>query len=411
MESTVTGYSVHGQDKPTEGLPVNRRPNPKRASESLRRFREDPKLGVWKPSIRATSWKTLHYSMWRVLGNILPGEFLQRLDSDPKTTKIWLKGRLTELAEQAGSTVAKHGLIALRNFAAYHEQPFELNGYKISRESDRPRPEAFLTWAQVEQIIEAAHPTYRPALEVMLWGGLDLHRFVQINNDPAMIESVKSQLSDPKRDHVTLDVLKGRKKGDKFRVFLPRHIAEKLPLKGGRGPGNLRAKGNIQYAFREAARRLGLYQLGLGVHELRDTFRTEATKRGLPEPLAEHQLGHRDPLGYEKSFKDIDWALQHWRKFWYPEQTAIQSELERLRLENERLRDELERSRKQTGEELEAFRTNVVYVERQLEEQQELTAKLAKMFDRGSDKKISPKMAKRFQEDAGGAKRTRKPAR
>lgn len=203
-------------------------------------------------------------------------------------------------------------------------------------------PHPLISWDEAIKIISLADPKYQPVYKLMLWG-LDAERFVKVNNNPAIIKEVKEQLADPTKVFVRIPIGSRKTNPSAFYVMVPREIAAYLPVLDNAGQ-SVKSKFNIWHGWKMALKRAGypieaIRSRKHGPHNLRGTFDTESTKRGLPKELREFQLGHTiDTLNYQRIMQDDRWVTEQFVKAWGTSLIATHEEVESLQKQNEMLR-------------------------------------------------------------------------
>ena len=305
-------------------------------------FLKDPTVTQWISSLHpntASAYKYTLFHLCKSLG-VSPSEILQQAESNSKElgikVKILLRNNPSKLEARKMKSV-------LGNFLALHELELPLTGLKLKHRRSPSHP--LMQWEEAERVIELSDAEYRPAYKVMLYSAFDAERFIQVNNDPAILADVKRQV-EAGNDLVKITIKDGRKNNpDPYYVLFPREIAMLLPVRAHGKP--LDNKVNLWYNWRKAVRNAG-YTVGghkseYGAHNLRSVWQTEMTKRNLPGELREHQLGHVvDSLHYQRITSDEKYVLEQHRKAWKLTETASKQDLEALQTEMSQMREWME---------------------------------------------------------------------
>lgn len=220
---------------------------------------------------------------------------------------------------------ARNGMkAALKSLLDLNELDPPLIGLKIS--GQRP-VKPYISWTDAERIISRTAVEYQPAFRFMLWSALDTARFVNLNCDSERIQAMKAQLRDQTKDWIKVWIPEGRKNCPPFGVFVPREIADFLPVLHQDG-SPIRSKQSLHYQWRNARERAGFKINRFGQHNLRSVWKSEATRRKLDPLVRQYQLGHLvDPQNYERLQQDDDWVTGEFRTAWATKPLATQEEL------------------------------------------------------------------------------------
>jgi len=272
---------------------------------------------------------------------LTPAELIERASSDNGGTKQLskdIKIVFAQLTSQYTAGSRNVALAALRAFLRFNEIELPLTGLRIQR---FPTVKPFLSWSEAERIISKTSPEYHDCYTVMLWGGLDDTRFLELNADSARIADVKKQLANEAAQWIKIDIPKGRKQSPPYYVVVPRKVASLLPVLRADGkPVGSRQRLIIHWNV--AVRRAGLTHKRFGPHTLRSAFKSEATRRGLNPVISEFQLGHRpDPLNYQRLNQDLKWVIGEFEKAWQAEPLVTESALGERDLKIEKLEGDI----------------------------------------------------------------------
>jgi hypothetical protein len=239
---------------------------------------------------------------------------LQRTDvPNHRETKIAAKTCIAKYwrDKPATANMIISGLQALTKFHEI-EPPFALEYYQAKRKNLKKRH----TWEEGTLIIEKTPIPYRQAFEFMRWTGLDEQTFCLINsnapqvrelNDGNLHASISKQMQNDK-PYVRIDLPPRKRSIDTYFVLAPKIYVPPFPLLSIAYEGATVKRGNtlissnrLSIVWRHAAKRVGLYHPGFGVHNLRSIFRTKCSDLGIPE-VAEWMLGRGgDVYGYDRS--------------------------------------------------------------------------------------------------------------
>jgi hypothetical protein len=270
-----------------------------------------------------------------------PTELIQRASSDNGGTKELgkqIKIVFAQLASQYTAGARNVTLAALRSFLRLNEIELPLIGLRIQR---FPTIKPFLSWSDAERIISKTNPEYRDCYTVMLWGGLDDQRFVDLNGDPDAIAEIKKQLGNEAAQWIRINIAKGRKQSPPYYVIVPRKVASLLPILRANGEP-VASRQRLIIHWNTGLHRAGFTYKRFGPHNLRSAFKSEATRRGLNPVISEFQLGHRpDPLNYQRLNQDLKWVLSEFEKAWQTQPLATEAALSERDRKIEKLESDL----------------------------------------------------------------------
>lgn len=296
----------------------------------LTKFRQDPKVAQWSKSLNDNTRPTYISQLFAVCTGLgLTGsQLLTEAETNPKALSISVKGYINGLKGKFSPNSIGFRLSTMNSYLDFHEVArLPLAGLKIKHARSQRHPA--LSWEVATRIISLVDSQYQPIFKLMLWS-MDLERVVRLNKDSKRIAEIKKQLQDPDTDFVKIDVPEGRKGNpDPYYLLVPRDIAAYLPVLGAGGKP-IAHKAAIWGAWRTGLRRSGLpIDRKHGAHNLRSCWKTEATKKSLPDELQEHQLGHMvDDLNYQRVQDDHLWVLEQFRKAWSIRELATKEELD-----------------------------------------------------------------------------------
>jgi integrase len=220
-------------------------------------------------------------------------------------------------------------LSAVKSFTAFYETPISLNGLKIRVARVRRKPE--LSWQNAERIIAKAKDPYQSAYRFLLWSGLGLDEFKEIQNSVEIQTAIEKQRADPTRPYIRIDLRPRKNNIDTYYVLVLKEFVPKLPLqtyefrvKAGPRIGELLRGGqlidnlDLEMNWQRACERAGLRQIGVGPHTLRSAFRSQCAKLGVSDAVAEFLMGHgsRDTYGYSREYQDEALIARELAKLW-----------------------------------------------------------------------------------------------
>ena len=296
------------------GYYQNISPEERRRLES---FRQEKAWREWMSTLHPNTKPSYGSSLFRVLGRLeLTPTQLVNLAENPNTQKELskrVKILFAQLQETYSYSARNIMLSSLRNFLAFHEIALPLIGFKLKVER---KNKPFFPWDDALRVIDLAAIEYQNVYKVMLWGALDVERFIKLNVDKARLAAIRTQLEDKTRDWIRVDVPKGRKHSPAYYVLVPPHIARLLPVLDQEGRP-ITSKNSIHYHWQNALHRAGFDYEHFGPHNLRSAWTVEATKRGLQDILLQFQKGHDvDSQHYQRIQQDENWVTEQFRKAW-----------------------------------------------------------------------------------------------
>lgn len=292
-------------------------------------FIQDPVVQQWTkaiPNERTRLWYA--YNLMRFLKGVgrTPQQFLDEIEKNPKQVSIYAKSHLGSLKSRASARVQMN---ALKSFTSFNEAPLSLNGLKIRVVRTRRKP--YLTWTDAEKIINECKGLYRSAFKFLLWGGLGLDEFAEIQQSPEIQASIESQRSNDK-PYIRIDLRPRKSNTDTYFVLVPKEYVPKFPLVtadyGNRG-GKLIDSLDAEMNWQRARQRAGIRQVGLGPHTLRSAFRSQCARVGVVDAVAEFEMGHgsRDKYGYSRETTDESYVADELSKLWKTTEVVTATEL------------------------------------------------------------------------------------
>ena len=299
--------------------------------EALGRFLKHPEVKSWYEGI-VTELKESTREMYilhlmRYLGKEDPAVFLKRAQENPREVTIEIKGRLGERYKRSMSA-AHLTKYALRSFLGFHEVDMEIKT-KIKVRRIRKKPE--LSWEDADRIIVETDEPYRTIFKFMKWSGLGEDEVMEIQTSPSIRRRIEAQKSNA-NPYIKIDLSPRKSTIDEFFTLAPKQYMPEFPLKTkvhmNRG-GSLIDPHDMQNVWRRAAKKVKLWQEGLGPHTLRSTFKSQCGKSGVARAVSEFCMGHGggDQYGYSRETTDEKYVASELRKLWIgqtgtPEETA-----------------------------------------------------------------------------------------
>lgn len=315
-------------------------------TETLRRFREIPKIKMWYEGVgtelKESTRGQYEFFLCHFFGNTDPADFLKRAQENPRETAIEVKGRLGELYKHS-MTAAHLTKYALLSFLQFHEIDMHVNG-KIRVRRTRQKPE--LTWENANAIVQETDEPYRALLKFLLWSGLGEDELAEIQNSPEIQRKIEAQRSNDK-PYIKIALSPRKSTLTDFFTLVPKQYVPVFPMKTriltDRG-GALIDANDIQQVWRRAARKIKLWQPGLGPHQLRSCFKSQCGKVEVAYAVSEFCMGHGggDKYGYSRETLDETYLAKQLSKLWNVTTLPNAEEVESLRKEIKELRNRFE---------------------------------------------------------------------
>lgn len=222
----------------------------------------------------------------------------------------------------------------IRSFFAHNRCELPRDpGFKVR--STKPPIQGTLTPEEIKKVILSCNPAYQAAYLVMFQGALDHQMFIYWNTH-GFEDLVKQLKSSP--DIVKIE-LPGRKRNRNIKPyysFIGRDAIEALENWFQLRPENAEAiitnqfgKGLRSYDLKNYwlrhLRKIGIVEqekgrpyvdrTGKNLHEMRDVYRSLWSKSPANHIVCEYVMGHQiDELGYDKSFRDVDYYRSEYLK-------------------------------------------------------------------------------------------------
>jgi integrase len=281
-------------------------------------FAEQPIISGWLSSLpkeRTRRWYA--YNFLRFLKGIgsTPGELLADIERTPKPVSVKTKTYLASLKSKASARVQ---MTAVKSFAAFHEAPLPLNGFKLRVPRTRKKP--YLSWEAAESIISECKEPYRSVFRFLKWSGLGIDEFLEIQSSPEIQAGIESQRT-MNKSYIRIDLQPRKSNLDSFFALVPKQYVPKFPLLtadyGERGRQPIEAI-DLEMNWQRARRKAKLDQVGLGPHSLRSCFRSECAKLEVAEAVSEYEMGHGagDKFGYSREVLDETYVARELSKLW-----------------------------------------------------------------------------------------------
>jgi hypothetical protein len=298
--------------------------------DRISEFVRAPEISVWYNGVDLKLGTKENYAHRLMelfdLMKIHPSEFLKACDSNRKELLGRIKVSLGESRTHRGAAIAHQQRAALVSFVSYHQnqldEPLTIN-FKVKLR--RVRMKKGLTFEDAEKIIaECTHP-YREIFRFLLWSGIDQSTFSYINGNTEILRSVQTQLSDATRDYVRIDLPPRKNNTDVYFLIVPKFAFDnlKLPIStrehrlrdGTVTGGNAITPMKLKKRWRLAAKKAGLYYVGMGAHSLRSAFQTQAVRAHVDDRMLQFQMGRgADKYGYVRP--DESDVAKELRKLW-----------------------------------------------------------------------------------------------
>ena len=287
-------------------------------AQSLKRFLDEPEIKLWYSGV-ATELKDSTRQQYlvfllRYFGQESPGSFLKRAQENPKPVAIEVKSRLGEIYKK--SMHAAHCTkYALRSFLQFHEVDMHVNG-KIKVRRVRKKPE--LKWDKAEKIIQETDEPYRSLFTFMLWSGLGEDEIMEIQRSAEIHRSIEDQRGN---GYIKINLRPRKSNLDEFYTLVPTEVVPKFPLNThtykDRGAALIDPH-DMTTVWRRAAKKINVWQLGLGPHQLRSAFRSQCGKADVAVGVSEFFMGHgaSDKYGYGREVLDEEHAAKEITKLW-----------------------------------------------------------------------------------------------
>jgi hypothetical protein len=310
--------------------------------ESLRRFLEQHEVKLWYEGV-ATELKESTRNLYlvyllRYFGKDSPATFLKRAQEHPREVAIEVKSKLGDIYKHS-MNAAHQTKYALRSFVEFHEVEMHVNG-KIKVRRVRSKPE--LNWENANNIIQETDQPYRSLFKFMLWSGLGEDEFMEIQNSSEIQRKIETQRSNDK-PYIKITLSPRKSTLNDFYTLVPKQYVPVFPTKTkvskNRG-GELIDAHDLQNVWRRAAKKVKLWQIGLGPHQLRSSFKSQCNRCEVAYPVSEFCMGHGggDKYGYSRETLDEQYMAKELGKFWEPVKPATEADLQQISDKYETLR-------------------------------------------------------------------------
>ena len=249
----------------------------------------------------------------------------------------------------------------------------ELPSEKINYQPDRPKVKSKLTVEKLRQIVLKSNTMYRAAFLCMFMGGMGRDEFIRwsdtgypklvqdLRNNPEyiIVPHIGRKMQKYVKDYYTIiagDALQA------LREYLRERGTEDGAIFLNQKGDPLKKRALYIYWFRKV-KQLGYYEsrssprarTGMGLHEVRDLFRSQWEKSSSKGSVAEFLMQHDvDPNEYNKAHRDKNWVWREYRRA-IPKLNILSSSEPYGLVESdevERLKYELEQAKKGQNTEL-----------------------------------------------------------
>jgi hypothetical protein len=202
---------------------------------------------------------------------------------------------------------------------------------------------------EAKDIIKATKEPYKSLFWAALYGGMGDAEICTLNEQWGAEGGIRKQLKDDK-DPVKVEFLYRKSNEQKYYTFVPARIFRPyaeyssapfltLGRKGEKGGGQIDE--NHLVARWRSGRDRTRTESEVGVHNLRDLWRTCAVKAGVDSSVAEFFVGHTiDSNRYNQIYKDVPFMVSEWEKM----RKFIDGETEEWRKPVEELRQRLDKT-------------------------------------------------------------------
>jgi integrase len=290
------------------------------SKKALEKFAAYPKVKAWFDGVGAELKESTRNQyvlfLMRYFAGEDPAPFLKRAQENPREVAIEIKTKLGEL-HQHSMNAAHLTKYALRSFLEFHEVEVVIKSKVKVR---RVREKHELRWDEADRIILEADEPYRSLFNFMRWSGLGEDEFMEIQTSPNIQHKIETQRSNEK-PYVKIQLSPRKSALDEFFTLTPKQYVPRFPLntKAYKDRGaKLIDPHDIQNVWRRAAKKAGLWQMGLGPHTLRSTFRSQCARAGVVRAVSEFCMGHGggDQYGYSREVLDEQYVASELRKLW-----------------------------------------------------------------------------------------------
>lgn len=201
-----------------------------------------PKVQPWLNTIQSDRTKQSYaYEFLRLLETInkTPDQLLSDLEANPKQTSIDIKSHLGGMPSKV---VASLRQAAVKSFAAFYECDLRMNGLKIWPVRTRKKP--YLAWNDAERIIAECKEPYRSVFRFMLWGGIAVDEFAEIQGSAEIQADVEKQRSNDKA-YIRIDLRPRKSTIDVYFILVPKQYVPRFPVPTTEyhSPDGLRSRG------------------------------------------------------------------------------------------------------------------------------------------------------------------------
>ena len=208
-----------------------------------------------------------------------------------------------------------------------------------------------------KDIIKATKEPYKSLFWAALYAGLGDAEICTLNDQWNSDGGIRKQLQNNK-DPIKIEFLYRKSNTQKYYTFVPARIFQPyaqhasapfltLGRKGKKG-GDRVNENNLVDRWRGGRTRAGK-ETEVGVHNIRDLWRTCAVKAGVDASVAEFFVGHTiDSNRYNQIYKDVPFMVSEWEKM----RKYIDGEIEEWRKPMEELKQRLDKTEYERREDL-----------------------------------------------------------
>ncbi len=299
--------------------------------QQVAKFAEIPEVKAWITGIQIKPATSLYYTkhLWQFLEGEAPKTFIDRALKNPREISIEIKGRIGKVAQRSPS-VAFHTRAAVKSFVEFHELGVHMNGMvKVRRKWSKP----YISWADAEKVISKCRQPYESVFRFMLHAGIGADELLEINSSPKILKQIGEQVKKGK-EYIIIDLEPRKQTLTRYFTAVPKQYLPEFPILTldykirGKQPVT---RQSLEDRFRQAAKSVGVYQLGMGPHTLRSVFTSRCNEVGVKESVCEFLKGHGggDQYGYAREVLNEEYVIKELRKLTKPPVTEDDLQKER----------------------------------------------------------------------------------
>jgi integrase len=284
--------------------------------QKVAEFAQVPEIKAWITGIQIKPATSLYYTkhLWQFLDGEAPKAFIDRALKNPREVGIEIKGRIGLIAQRSPS-VAFHTRAAVKSFVEFNDLGVHMNGQiKVRRKWSKP----YISWEDAEKIISKCRQPYESALRFMLWAGIGADELLEINSSPKILKQIKEQIEKGK-EYIIIDLEPRKQTLTRYFTAVPKQYLPEFPILTldykirGKQPVT---RQSLEDRFRQAAKSVGVYSVGMGPHTLRSVFTSRCNEVGVKESVCEFLKGHGggDQYGYAREVLNEEYVVKELRK-------------------------------------------------------------------------------------------------